>query len=75
MKGFSIHNFADEKYKGGNCQLTVILRGHARFIMINNQISPSGKIDLSKIRREPFIQEVRVLRKTRTYKWYSLRPI
>ena len=64
MKGFSIRNFADEKYKGGNCQLTVILRGRARFIMINNQISPSGIIDLSKIRLEPFIQEVRVLRKT-----------
>ena len=27
----------------------------------------------SKIRREPFIREVRVLCKTRTYKWYSSR--
>ena len=28
---------------------------------------------VSKIRREPFIREVRVLCKTRTYKWYSSR--
>ena len=28
---------------------------------------------VSKIRREPFIWEVRVLGKTRTYKWYSSR--
>ena len=44
-----MRNFADEKHKGGNCELIVILRGRARFIMINNQI-----------RREPFIRDVRV---------------
>ena len=27
LKGFSIRNFADEKYKGGNCELTVIPNG------------------------------------------------
>ena len=64
LKGFSIRNFADEKYKGGNCEVTVILRGRARFLMINNQI-----------RRKPFIRDVRVLCRTRIYKWYSSRPI
>ena len=28
LKGFSIRNFVDEKYKGGNCELTVISAGN-----------------------------------------------
>ena len=64
VKGFSIRNFANKKCKGGNCELTVFLRGRARFITINNQI-----------RLEPSIRDFRVVCRTRTYEWYSSRPI
>ena len=51
-------------------EFLILCRELAIAEQLDNCVTSAGVI-----RREPFIREVRVLRKTRTYKWYSSRPI